>query len=352
MRHFQKNKIAASSINFQSWESQQIELYAQIQAFAIDYPGAAFPFNQRLARDHQWSSIYTQRVIEEYKKFLFLAMVAGHPVTPSNTVDQAWHLHLTYTHSYWDNLCTQILPRPLHHHPTQGGQQQRELFWDCYSKTLDSYERFFGYAAPVDIWPTPVNRFRQSGQFKQLNSQDYWVIPKPGFALSQRVFWKISHLPWLRKGMITLLIIGLVFSLNCLYHSAIAASVDLINITIAQPTLAQVSSSPNSYAPADSTAKPAQDYSWILSIIGFFSIVFIINWIDSSIVFISNWIDSWCPVCSRFWLEKTTTVLCQPTEQKDGVELVTKRCKCCKYTKQQIKRIPRQSYGCGGGCTC
>ncbi|MBW4465378.1 MAG: hypothetical protein KME07_08055 [Pegethrix bostrychoides GSE-TBD4-15B] len=34
-------------------------------------------------------------MIEEYKKFLFLAIVADHPVTSLNAVDQAWHLHRT-----------------------------------------------------------------------------------------------------------------------------------------------------------------------------------------------------------------------------------------------------------------
>ncbi|MEK6230809.1 MAG: hypothetical protein N2A42_03075 [Luteolibacter sp.] len=33
----------------------------------------------------------------EYKRFVALAMLAGHPVTPSEEVDQAWHLHLVYT---------------------------------------------------------------------------------------------------------------------------------------------------------------------------------------------------------------------------------------------------------------
>ena len=228
MRHFQESKITPSSINSQPWESQQVKLYDQIQALEIDQPEASLPFSKRLARDHQWSFIYTQRVIKEYKKFLFLAIVADHPVTPSNAVDQAWHLHLTYTHSYWDDLCAQILPRSLHHHPTHGGQQQRELFWDCYSKTLDSYKRFFGYCAPADIWTAPATRFRQAGQFRQVNSQDYWMIPKPSFALARRVFLNISHRSWLRVVVVALLTIGLVFSLDFLYHSAIATGLDWI----------------------------------------------------------------------------------------------------------------------------
>ncbi|MCY7391758.1 MAG: hypothetical protein LH647_09805, partial [Leptolyngbyaceae cyanobacterium CAN_BIN12] len=86
MRHLRENRIATSPINSQLWKAQQVELFEQIQTFAIDQPGASLSFSKRLASDHQWSLIYTQRVIEEYKKFLFLAIVADHPVTPSNAV--------------------------------------------------------------------------------------------------------------------------------------------------------------------------------------------------------------------------------------------------------------------------
>ena len=345
MRHLRDNRIAISPINSQPWEAQQIELFEQIQTFAIDQPGASLPFNKRLARDHQWSLIYTQRVIEEYKKFLFLAIVADHPVTPSNAVDQAWHLHLTYTHSYWNDLCTHILPRPLHHHPTQGGQQQRELFWDCYSKTLDSYERFFGYCAPVDIWSTPVTRFRQAGQFRQVNSQDYWVIPKPSFVLSQRSFWNILYRSWLQAIMITLLTVGLIFSLNFLHHSAIASGLDLVNIVTTQPAVAQGSPPPDSYAPSHSEVKPTQDSGWMWWAIGGFFLI---------VCFIRAWIDSRCPVCKRFWLMETTTrVLREPTEQMAGEKLITRRCKCCQFTQEWHETIPEVSgsdAGCGMGC--
>jgi hypothetical protein len=91
----------------------QSSLWNRLEAFTIGDPEASLGFAQRLARDSNWSLAFARRVIEEYKKFLFLAMEAGHPVTPSDEVDQAWHLHLVYTESYWNELCRDILPRPL-----------------------------------------------------------------------------------------------------------------------------------------------------------------------------------------------------------------------------------------------
>src|SRR3712207_2625356 len=105
--------------------SQQGELYQRIQAFPLDTADAHLPFSQRLARDNGWTIEYTQRVIDEYKKFIFLAVVAEHPVTPSDQVDQVWHLHLLYTRSYWEEFCPKVLQMPLHHGPTQGGSRER-----------------------------------------------------------------------------------------------------------------------------------------------------------------------------------------------------------------------------------
>ena len=77
------------------------------------------------------------RVCEEYRRFLFLCCIADHVVTPSDDVDQAWHLHLTYTQSYWYDLCADVLGRPLHHTPTEGGEEQHAFYRECYSNTLE-----------------------------------------------------------------------------------------------------------------------------------------------------------------------------------------------------------------------
>jgi hypothetical protein len=48
-----------------------------------------------LARDNGWPREFTRRVVEEYKRFMFLTTVADHVVSPSEAVDQAWHLPRT-----------------------------------------------------------------------------------------------------------------------------------------------------------------------------------------------------------------------------------------------------------------
>ena len=125
-------------------------MWAKLESFQFDNDNnAVFEFEARLAKENGWSREFASRVIQEYRRFLLLAMQSGHPVTPSDEVDQAWHLHLVYTRSYWERLCRDVLGRPLHHEPTTGGVDESGKFHTQYERTLDSYRRLFG-AAPIE----------------------------------------------------------------------------------------------------------------------------------------------------------------------------------------------------------
>ena len=127
------------------------KLWRAIERFPFDDSVAERPFTVRLAQENQWSQEFTERAVEEYRKFLYLAVTCQHPVVPSHLVDCVWHLHLIYTRSYWDDLCRGVLGRPLHHHPAQGGATHRADSWVNYRKSLESYRSAFG-DPPSDIW--------------------------------------------------------------------------------------------------------------------------------------------------------------------------------------------------------
>jgi uncharacterized protein (TIGR04222 family) len=162
---------------------EQRRSWRRIVAFVLDEPDAGFPFTARLARENGWSLPFARRVADEYRRFLFLAREAGHPATPSDQVDQAWHLHLLYTESYWDGLCRDVLGRPLHHGPTRGGVQEAAKFHDWYGRTMDSYRRLFGSEPPADIWPPAAERFGRDEHFARINTQTHWVLPRPATLL-------------------------------------------------------------------------------------------------------------------------------------------------------------------------
>jgi uncharacterized protein (TIGR04222 family) len=172
-------------------------LYQRIQAYSLDSEGASFSFSRRLAIENSWTKEYSQRVINEYKKFVLLTQVAGHVVSPSDQVDQAWHLHLTYTRSYWDKFCKEVLDTPLHHEPTRGGQTEAQKFWQLYQQTLVSYERLFNEKPPSDIWPAPEQRFKRDVHFARINTQQHWLIRKPDWSELFQAWQQARMLPLL-----------------------------------------------------------------------------------------------------------------------------------------------------------
>ena len=134
-------------------------LWQRIADHHIGPADASLSFAARLARENRWTPVYAERVIGEYKRFCYLAMTAGHEVTPSDAVDQAWHLHLTYSRDYWQTFCSRVLGRDLHHGPTAGGPVERDRYYRQYAATLAAYEATFGDPPPADIWPGAHRRF-------------------------------------------------------------------------------------------------------------------------------------------------------------------------------------------------
>jgi hypothetical protein len=120
------------------------QLYQKIIDFPLDNAKAVIPFSVQLGIDNSWSCSYTKQVIREYKRYLFLMIVAEHKVSPSDQVDQAWHLHMIHSHAYWEEFCGKTVQKKLHHWPAEGGSEYR----DWYRMTINSYIRFFGHRPP------------------------------------------------------------------------------------------------------------------------------------------------------------------------------------------------------------
>lgn len=155
-----------------SLNEKQTQLWASLSRMKLDPPQASIQFIDKLIRETGWTRAFAARAIEEYRRFLLIAATAGHPVSPSETVDQVWHTHLLYTRSYWA-MCREMLGFEFHHEPAIGTSADREKLDDWYARTLQSYESIFG-EIPRDIWPaTPVaNSFRRVDEHRNV------VVPR------------------------------------------------------------------------------------------------------------------------------------------------------------------------------
>jgi uncharacterized protein (TIGR04222 family) len=145
---------------------KQQQLYQRICDYELDDQSHEFGFLAHLMGANGWSRTFALRAIEEYRKFVFLALVADHPVTPSDQVDQVWHLHLLCSDAYWNDFCPRVLGRPLHHHPAKGGQAERDRFHEQYRATIRSYRQHFG-EPPLDLWPPVDVRFGRDLQMQR-----------------------------------------------------------------------------------------------------------------------------------------------------------------------------------------
>lgn len=157
---------------------EQLKLWNEIKRFELDKSEISFSFTDRLARENDWTIEYSIRAILEYKKFIFLLTIANHPLTPSDQVDQVWHLHLLYTQSYWEDFCENTIKRKIHHEPTKGGETEKNKYTNWYEKTKELYFEVFKSKTPNDIWPSSEIRFTEIN-FKRINIKRNWIIKKP-----------------------------------------------------------------------------------------------------------------------------------------------------------------------------
>lgn len=110
-------------------------------------------FSGKLAQETGLNPAEVAALLQEYRRFLILAGTGRQSVTPSRLVDEAWHLHLTYSRDYWERLVP-LLGRPLHHDPA-GSPDEHSHYQNQYLQTLQLYRDTYGENPPTRYWPDP-----------------------------------------------------------------------------------------------------------------------------------------------------------------------------------------------------
>lgn len=155
-------------------------VWQRLSSYAVGPDNPDLTFLARLARENGWKESFAARVFDEYRRFCFLAATCEDELTPSDAVDQAWHLHLTYTRDYWDRFCPEVLGLPLHHGPTAGGGTERSRFFEQYAWTLLRYEQIFGAPPPDDIWPDAARRLLDDPRARRVHPRDGVLLSRTG----------------------------------------------------------------------------------------------------------------------------------------------------------------------------
>jgi hypothetical protein len=165
---------------------ERLQLWQRIENFQLNEVNTEFSFSQRVARENGWSTNYTERVIFEYKRFIYLCCISEKGLTPSDPVDQVWHLHLTYTKSYWIDFCEETLNKDIHHNPTKGGEKEAIKFDLYYTNLNELYTQHFKAAPPNDIWQNNQQRFSDIN-FQRINLNKFWLVKKPAKKIFQQI---------------------------------------------------------------------------------------------------------------------------------------------------------------------
>ena len=149
-------------------------LYQAIQNVNLDKGGHLGHFNSQLAQENTWSGTYAAAVIVEYRRFLLLSCLDEQPIRASDAVNQAWFLHMRFSHSYWDDLCGKVLRRPLYHEPLTAADKNQQLRTQ-YQRALERYKEVFEVDPPEDIWPN-IGEFlelEQTATFQRVDTRFY-----------------------------------------------------------------------------------------------------------------------------------------------------------------------------------
>lgn len=199
-----------------------VKLWQRIQNYQFDKSGAELTFTQRLARENGWDVEFARRATEEYKRFIYLICVSEGTLTPSEQVDQVWHLHMVYTRDYWQRFCKETLHRELHHEPTEGGMDEDAKFNAAYRGTLAHYKEQFELNPPEDVWPSPETRFRGQASSRLVDTETVFIVPKKVVGVCIASAFAVGALmmpaPGLTIGMFIVSIIVLAVTFGKIYE--------------------------------------------------------------------------------------------------------------------------------------
>ncbi|WP_344796087.1 glycine-rich domain-containing protein [Litoribacillus peritrichatus] len=147
-----------------------MDLLQNLDGFVVLNQGDPTLFFQKLSDEYNWSDDFCKSAFEEYKRFIFLAVTAEERVVPSVVVDKIWHMHMTFTVSYWHDLCRDVLQQELHHVPSPKSKSFETEDRQAYQQTLLRYNRVFGTEPPSKVWPAPKRQTKKNSlPFKWLS---------------------------------------------------------------------------------------------------------------------------------------------------------------------------------------
>jgi hypothetical protein len=126
--------------------------YEDFKSFQVNSDDLKGSFLFKLANENVWTIEFSELVYHEYLRFIYLCALSEDMLVPSKVIDQVWHLHLSYTNSYWIEMCEGIFDKNIYHVPSDGSECDRRKLFESYQSTLHLYREVFDEEPPSNIW--------------------------------------------------------------------------------------------------------------------------------------------------------------------------------------------------------
>lgn len=96
-----------------------------------------------------------RRLVQEYRKFLYLKALDGGVLSPPPDLDEVWHKHIESPDGDWAAFCRTVIGKPLEHRTGLSRAEARA----ARESALALYVQEFGTPS-MDIWPGPAENLR------------------------------------------------------------------------------------------------------------------------------------------------------------------------------------------------
>ena len=123
---------------------------------------------------HSVDVCYT--LVEEYRRFMYLAGSSSENLSPSPIVDMVWRMHTEDKRAYFEDFCPRILGRTIYRPEGEGAALPFQDDPD-YLRTLELYALEFG-RPQVQYWPDPDFALEKLSHFV------FWMIGFAAFVLA------------------------------------------------------------------------------------------------------------------------------------------------------------------------
>ena len=126
------------------------DLWERLRAYDFPLSGGRGSLRDHLAQKTKLGSSKAPHVIEEYRRFLYLAATSGEVLAPSPLIDRVWDTHIEDTRAYLEDFSGKVMGRVIHHSPGR----TKAADDPAYRRTLELYAREFEEEPFARVWPS------------------------------------------------------------------------------------------------------------------------------------------------------------------------------------------------------